>query len=98
MKFVNLFLTVITLTILWVTPQYAFSGKCDYPNQLDSIGRRCGGRAASVRPGGRLGGDGKFKDSYGRDRIYGRNNDPYDKPLYQSETVNGLKKNIIIIR
>lgn len=28
---------------------------CDYPGQTDSIGRRCGGRAASIREGGRLG-------------------------------------------
>jgi hypothetical protein len=28
------------------------SARCDYPENLDSIGRRCGGRAASVRPGG----------------------------------------------
>ena len=29
------------------------SGNCDYSWQLDSAGRRCGGRAASERPGGR---------------------------------------------
>ena len=29
-------------------------GRCDYPWQLDSLGRRCGARAASVRPGGLL--------------------------------------------
>lgn len=29
-------------------------GRCDYPRQLDSLGHRCGGRAASVRPGGRF--------------------------------------------
>jgi hypothetical protein len=27
---------------------------CDYPNQQDSMGRTCGDRAATVRPGGRL--------------------------------------------
>ena len=32
------------------------AGNCDYPEQLDSAGRRCGKRAASVRAGGRLGG------------------------------------------
>lgn len=53
--------------------------RCDYPNDLDSAGRRCGGRAASVRPGGRLGGNGQYQDSYGRDRIYGTNNDIYDR-------------------
>lgn len=29
---------------------------CDYPDQVDSAGRRCGKRAASVRAGGRNGG------------------------------------------
>ena len=28
---------------------------CDYPDQTDSVGRRCGGRAASRKGGGRLG-------------------------------------------
>jgi hypothetical protein len=32
------------------------SGNCDYPDQVDSAGRRCGNRAASIRAGGRLGG------------------------------------------
>ncbi|MBE9020221.1 hypothetical protein IQ272_29635 [Chroococcidiopsidales cyanobacterium LEGE 13417] len=32
-------------------------GNCDYPEQLDAAGRRCGNRAASVRAGGRLGGE-----------------------------------------
>lgn len=31
-------------------------GNCDYPWQLDARGRLCGERAASERPGGRLGG------------------------------------------
>ena len=30
------------------------SGPCDYPWQTDAIGRSCGGRAASVREGGRF--------------------------------------------
>jgi len=60
-------------------PIDVFAGNCDYPDQLDSSGRRCGGRAASVRPGGRLGGDGRYEDSYGRQRVYGPNNDIYDK-------------------
>lgn len=34
------------------------SGLCDYPWQTDSAGNLCGDRAASVRPGGRLGGSG----------------------------------------
>ena len=86
MKFLNLSFAISVLTILWMTPQYALSGKCDYPDQTDSAGRRCGGRAASVRPGGRLGGDGHYKDSYGRDRVYGRDNDIYDNPSYPSNT------------
>jgi hypothetical protein len=32
------------------------TGKCVYPSDLDSRGRRCGGRASSVRPGGENGG------------------------------------------
>ena len=55
-------------------------GSCDYAWQTDSAGRRCGGRAASVIPGGRLGGDGRYTDSQGRPRLWGRNNDPYDQP------------------
>ncbi|MGG6242529.1 hypothetical protein ACQ4N7_28290 [Nodosilinea sp. AN01ver1] len=34
------------------------SGLCDYPWQTDRAGNRCGDRAASVRPGGSLGGSG----------------------------------------
>ena len=59
-------------------PSVSVAGNCDYSWQRDSAGRRCGGRAAAVIPGGRLGGDGRYKDSYGRDRIWGKNNDPYD--------------------
>ncbi len=33
-------------------PSSASSGKCNFPDDLDSSGRRCGKRAASVRPGG----------------------------------------------
>ena len=77
------------------------SGNCDYEWQYDSAGRRCGGRAASVRKGGRLGGDGRYTDSLGRLRLYGRNNDPYDKFYQQSlitntynsqETIEQIKK------
>ena len=71
---------------LWCT-----AGSCNYPSDRDSAGRRCGGRAASVRPGGRLGGDGRYQDSLGRDRIYGRGNDPYDSDY--SPTTNGVKRN-----
>ena len=79
------------------TPESSFSGNCDYPDQLDSAGRRCGGRAASVRPGGRLGGDGKYTDSFGRQRVYGPYNDPYDKknndnPLHNENPFRMKKK------
>ena len=57
---------------------YAYSGSCDYPDQTDSAGRRCGRRAASVRQGGSLGGDGNYQDSYGRQGVYGSDNDPDD--------------------
>jgi hypothetical protein len=60
---------------------------CDYPSDLDSRGYRCGGRAASVIPGGRLGGDGRYTDSYGKNRVYGKNNDIYDKPSYGSRSL-----------
>ena len=63
------------------SPFVVVAGNCDYSWQRDSAGRRCGGRAASVIPGGRLGGDGRYTDSYGRKRVWGRNNDPYDKPI-----------------
>lgn len=64
--------------------------RCDYPDDLDSAGRRCGGRAASVIPGGRLGGDGNYQDSQGRNRLYGTNNDPYDK---QPSSYSGYSSN-----
>ena len=69
----------VFIVFLVFFPGSTSSGKCDYPWQYDSAGRRCGGRAASVRPGGRLGGDGSYIDSQGRQRIYGRDNDPYDQ-------------------
>jgi hypothetical protein len=34
------------------------AGKCDYSSQRDSRGYRCGFRADSMRPGGRLAGEG----------------------------------------
>ena len=49
------------------SPLFSYA-RCDYPDDLDSAGRRCGKRAASVRPGGRLGGDGSYsnpRSSYG---------------------------------
>ncbi len=68
----------------------SYAGPCDYPDQRDSLGRRCGGRAASVIPGGRLGGDGRYTDSYGRPRIYGRGNDPYDDNYPNQNNNNNL--------
>ncbi|MBN2675982.1 MAG: hypothetical protein JXR30_01880 [Alphaproteobacteria bacterium] len=67
--------------------------RCDYPDDLDSAGRRCGGRAASVRPGGRLGGNGQYQDSYGRDRIYGKDNDPYDRSYNSGNNYNSNQYN-----
>lgn len=60
---------------------YSFNSfaACNYPDDRDSAGRRCGGRAASVIPGGNLGGNGKYTDYQGRQRVYGKNNDQYDK-------------------
>lgn len=40
------------------TTTSADSLTCRYPDDIDSAGRRCGARAASVRPGGALGGIG----------------------------------------
>lgn len=62
-----------------LTYSNAAQARCDYPDDRDSAGRRCGGRAASVIPGGRLGGTGDYTDSQGRNRVYGRDNDPYDR-------------------
>ena len=73
--------------LLW--PLYGYSGPCNYPDDRDSAGRRCGGRAASVRPGGRLGGDGKYTDSQGRARIYGPGNDKYDSGSPSNNNNNG---------
>ena len=79
MKF---FLNILRFIIIFLfsIPIYSFSGNCDYDWQYDSAGRSCGGRAANVREGGRLGGDGRYTDSFGRLRLYGKSNDPYDKP------------------
>ena len=69
-------IAVFTIT-MFAAEAYA---ACNYPSDRDSMGRRCGGRAASVIPGGKLGGDGRYNDSYGRQRQYGKGNDPYDRP------------------
>ena len=44
------------LLLAFSIPSVAFAS-CDYPDDRDSAGNRCGGRAASVQEGGRLGGD-----------------------------------------
>lgn len=61
-------------------PQSYSINPCDYGAQYDALGRRCGGRSAEVRPGGRLGGDGFFVDPDGNLRMYGPCNDVYDDP------------------
>ena len=71
-------LVAIALSAIMSLPNLAHA-RCDSPDDYDSAGRRCGGRAASVREGGRYGGDGYYQDSQGRTRKYGRNNDPYDR-------------------
>lgn len=76
----NLLLVAVMLAA--TTFSTSSHARCDYPDDRDSAGNRCGGRAASVRPGGRLGGDGNYTDSQGRNRIYGRDNDPYDSNTY----------------
>ena len=81
---------LLSLTLL-LFPFVSFAGSCDYPDQRDSAGRRCGGRAASVRPGGRLGGDGRYTDSSGRQRVYGPNNDVYDYNSSGNKKRNGFR-------
>jgi hypothetical protein len=76
----KLIVASLTAAFLMLGSAPASFAACDHPDDRDSAGRRCGGRAASVIPGGRLGGDGRFQDSQGRERLYGPNNDPYDSP------------------
>ena len=68
----------VFLLLSMAMPLLAYSGPCNNPDDRDSAGRRCGGRAASVIPGGSSGGDGKYTDSSERDRVYGKGNDIYD--------------------
>jgi uncharacterized protein YgiM (DUF1202 family) len=45
------FTLVMLLSLTWaIAPAHA--GRCNYPDDLDASGHRCGGRASSVRPGG----------------------------------------------
>jgi hypothetical protein len=57
------------------------SAPCDYASGYDSLGRRCGGRAAEIIPGGELGGNGMYYDSNGNLRLRGPCNDPFDDLL-----------------
>lgn len=40
--------------ILFIISSHLYAGNCNYPDDIAADGSRCGGRAASVRPGGRL--------------------------------------------
>ncbi len=51
MRGIALALVLSGLTVLSITP--ASAGPCNYPDDRASDGSRCGGRAASERPGGR---------------------------------------------
>jgi hypothetical protein len=44
-------LLTATALLISISPS-AQAGRCNYPDDLDARGHRCGGRAASVRPGG----------------------------------------------
>ena len=82
-------LTLIMPTIsLLLLPSTSFA-RCDHPDDYDSAGRRCGGRAASVREGGRLGGDGYYKDSYGRQRSHCRRSGKDTKGMGRVEDASG---------
>ena len=47
----NFYVLLICLSFITVT--HSIAGPCDYPDDIASDGSRCGGRASSVRPGGR---------------------------------------------
>ena len=44
--------TIILAALLAVISSAAMAGPCNYPDDRASDGSRCGGRAASERPGG----------------------------------------------
>jgi hypothetical protein len=46
------FLIITSAIVSAPLTQTASAGRCNYPDDLDARGHRCGGRAASVRPGG----------------------------------------------
>ena len=48
--------------MVFVEKSYAV---CNFPSDRDSAGNMCGGRAASVKPGGKLGGIGFKRNSFG---------------------------------
>ena len=47
-------LTLLSLAVLAAAPHAAKAGGCDHSWQTASDGSACGGRAADMRPGGRL--------------------------------------------
>lgn len=61
------------------------SGNCDYSWQTDSAGRSCGGRAASERPGGRLGGSSYSTPSYTPSYSSGGSGSTYVRPYTRSD-------------
>ena len=69
--------------------------RCDYPDDLDSAGRRCGKRAASVRPGGRLGGDGNYNRRQGKKTVYRR---VYPNSQSKSRSFNSVGRSVSIMR
>lgn len=45
---------VFIISAVTLISNISYAGNCNYPNQMAKDGSRCGQRAASVRPGGRL--------------------------------------------
>ena len=63
MKLITMFVAMFLLFFLLSGD--TFAGNCDHSWQTDSRGRLCSGRAADVRPGGKLGGNGDYTNSAG---------------------------------
>ena len=80
---------LLLLSILFY-PGFSYSGPCNYPDDLDSAGRRCGKRAASVRPGGRLGGDGTLSGSQTRPALNNQDTNPSDNSDQYNNQDNNL--------
>ena len=62
MKKLTLSILALALTVMIAAP--AMAGNCDNPSDSAADGSRCGGRAASERPGGSSGG--LFEQRYSR--------------------------------